>query len=133
MTPHEIVAGPELPPASGYSHGVVVSSGRVVYMAGQVAQRADGSIAGETLVEQYDLAARNLIAVLRAAGGGPEHLVSLQVFVTDVGEYRASRPALRQVWSSHFGNHYPAMALLGVRELFDPAAKVELMGIAVIP
>lgn len=133
MTEHEMLAPPELAKPSGYAHGVVTGGGRTVYLAGQTSLLPDGSVAGGDLVEQYDIAAGNVIAVLRAAGGSPEHLVSLQIFVTDVGEYRSARPRLREVWRRHFGDHYPAMALLGVTELFDPAARVELMGVAVIP
>jgi len=70
--------------------------------------------------------------VLRAAGGEPEHLVQLLVFVTDVGEYKASLRELGDVWRRRFGRRYPAMALLGVTELFDAAARVELVGTAVI-
>ncbi|HEX6538604.1 MAG TPA: RidA family protein [Candidatus Dormibacteraeota bacterium] len=133
MTGHRVVTAPELARPSGYSHAVVATGNRMVYLAGQTAQLRDGSIGGADLVEQFDIAATNLIAVLRAAGAGPEHLASLQVFVTDVDEYRASRVRLRAVWRRHFGDFYPAMALLGVRELFDPAARVELMGVAVVP
>ena len=74
----------------------------------------------------------NLVTALRAAGGGPEDLVSLQVFVTAVAEYKESLTALGQVWRRHFGRRYPAMGLFGVTELYDPAAKVELMGVAVV-
>lgn len=133
MSEVTIVTVAELAPPTGYSHAIVVAGGRTVYLAGQTSQLPDGSIGGTTLVEQYDIAARNMLSALRAAGGAPDQLVSLQVFVTDVAEYRASRPQLRDVWRGHFGDHYPAMALLGVRELFDPAARVELMGVAVIP
>lgn len=133
MTERIIVNAPELARPSGYAHAVVAGGGRTVYLAGQTAQRHDGSIGGDDLVAQYDIAASNLVAVLRAAGGSPQDLVSLQVFVIDVAEYRAARPRLREVWRRHFGDRYPAMALLGVRELFDPAARVELMGVAVIP
>ena len=133
MIEHTIVMAPELAKPSGYAHAVVTTGGRTVYLAGMTSQLPDGSVGGDDFVEQYDIASRNLIAVLRAAGASPEHLVSLQIFVTDVAEYRAARARLRDVWHAHFGDHYPAMALLGVRELFDPAARVELMGVAVIP
>ena len=87
---------------------------------------------GETIAEQFDDAAGNLLTALGAAGGDPEDLVSLQVFVTAVAEYKAALRELGDVWRKHFGRHYPAMGLFGVTELFDPAAKVELMGVAVI-
>ena len=55
------------------------------------------------------------------------------MFVTSVAEYKASLRELGRVWRKHFGRRYPAMGLFGVTELFDPAAKVELMGVAVVP
>jgi enamine deaminase RidA (YjgF/YER057c/UK114 family) len=126
----ERINAPDLPPPVGFSHAV--KAGDTVYLAGQVAQALDGTMTGDTIVEQFDVAAGNLLTALRAAGGGPEHLVSLQVFVTAVAEYKASLRELGDIWRKHFGRHYPAMGLFGVTELFDPAAKVELMGVAVI-
>jgi enamine deaminase RidA (YjgF/YER057c/UK114 family) len=119
---NRIVNPPELPKPSGFSHALV--AGNTVYLAGQV-----GS--GETLVDQFDGAAGNLVTALRAAGGDVDDLVSLQVFVRDVAAYRAVSSELGQVWRKHFGNHYPAMGLFGVTELFDPGLQVELMGVAV--
>ena len=84
----ERINAPELPPPVGFSHAV--RAGSTVYLAGQVAQAPDGTVTGETIAEQFDLAAANLLTALRAAGGAPEHLVSLQVFVTAVAEYKAS-------------------------------------------
>jgi enamine deaminase RidA (YjgF/YER057c/UK114 family) len=121
-TVNRIINPPDLPEPSGFSHAVV--SGRTVYLAGQIA-------AGDTLVEQFDGAASGLVTALARAGANPDDLVWLQVFVTDVAEYRDSRDALGQVWRKYFGRHYPAMGMFGVTELFDPEAKVELMGIAV--
>lgn len=118
-----IVNASELPKPSGFSHAVV--SGDTVYLAGQIG-------GGETLAEQFDRATINLLIALRAAGGEPDDLVSLQVFVTDVPAYKDALADLGSVWRKHFGRHYPAMGLFGVTELFDPAAMVELMGIAVI-
>ena len=120
---NRIVNPPELPKPSGFSHALV--AGNTVYLAGQV-----GS--GKTLVEQFDGAAQNLLTALRASGGDADDLVSLQVFVRDVTAYRAALSEIGQVWRKHFGNHYPAMGLFGVTELFDPGLQVELMGIAVI-
>jgi enamine deaminase RidA (YjgF/YER057c/UK114 family) len=120
---NRIVNPPELPKPSGFSHALV--AGDTVYLAGQVG-------AGETLVEQFDGAAKNLVAALQAAGGDVGDLVSLQVFVSDVPAYRAALSELGDVWRRHFGRHYPAMGLFGVTELFDPGLKVELMGVAVI-
>ena len=125
MSRHRIVNPPELGVPSGFSHAVV-ADGRTVHLAGQTG-------AGATLAEQFESAAERLVLALRAAGGEPEDLVSLQVFVTDVSAYRRALPELGRVWRSHFGRHYPAMGLFGVSELFEPDARLELMGVAVVP
>ena len=130
---NEIVTAPELAPPVGYAHAVVgAPGGRTVHLGGQTALGADGAIHGETLAEQFDVAAANVVAALRAAGGAPDDVVQMLVFVTDVAEYKASLPALGEVWKRHFGRRYPALALLGVSALFDDAARVELVATVVI-
>ncbi|HKO29315.1 MAG TPA: RidA family protein [Solirubrobacteraceae bacterium] len=124
MSRDRIVNPPELGEPSGFSHAVV-SAGTTVHLAGQIG-------AGATIVEQFDDAARKLVVALRAAGGEPDDLVSLQVFVTDVAAYKAALPAIGRAWRAHFGRHYPAMGLFGVSALFEPEAMVELMGVAVL-
>ena len=119
-----IVNPPELPEPVGFSHAVV--AGGAVYLGGQIGD-------GGSVVEQFDSAAAKLVTALRAAGGEPDHLVSLVVYATDVDEYRASLSELGAVWRRHFGRRYPAMALVGVAALFEPDAKIELMGVAVLP
>ncbi|HEX4705976.1 MAG TPA: RidA family protein [Pseudonocardiaceae bacterium] len=130
---HEIVNPAGLAKPVGFAHAVVAAPGRTVYLGGQTAQDAAGVIVGATVAEQFDVAAGNVVAALAGAGGRPEHLVSLMIYVTDVPGYRAALRALAPVYRRHFGQHYPAIALLGVAELFDPAAKVELVGTAVVP
>jgi enamine deaminase RidA (YjgF/YER057c/UK114 family) len=120
---NEIFNSPELPPPRGFSHAV--RAGNTVYLAGQIGN-------GETFAEQFDDAGGNLVKALTAAGGKPDDLVSLHVFVTDVAEYRNAAAELGPVWRKHFGRRYPAMGLFGVTGLAVPEAKVELMGIAVI-
>jgi enamine deaminase RidA (YjgF/YER057c/UK114 family) len=122
---HRIVTAPGLAEPVGYAHAVVAAPGRTVYLGGQIG-------AGETLVDQFAAAAANLVTALRAAGGEPDDLVSVVVYATDVGEYRASLRELGEVWRHHFGRRYPAMALVGVSALLDPEARVELMGVAVV-
>ena len=120
---HRIVNPPELGPPPGFSHAV--AAGDSVYLAGQIG-------AGATIAEQFDQALANLLTALTAAGGKPDDLVSLQVFVTDIPAYKASLKELGGAWRKHFGRHYPAMGLFGVTGLFDPAAMVEVMGVAVL-
>jgi enamine deaminase RidA (YjgF/YER057c/UK114 family) len=132
-SPHELINPETLAPPRGYAHVVVAAGGRTVYLAGQTAHRADGSLPGDGLVEQIDQACANVVEALAAAGGRPEHLVSLTIYTTDLVTYRDERPRIGEAYRRHLGKHYPAMALLGVSELVDPAAKVEVVGVAVIP
>jgi enamine deaminase RidA (YjgF/YER057c/UK114 family) len=131
-SPHGLINPGTLAPPRGYSHAVVASAGTAVYVAGQTGHGADGSIP-EDFVEQFERACANVVEALREAGGRPEHLVQLLIFVTDLGEYRSRRSEIGEAYRSHFGTHYPAMALLGTTELVDPAAHVELVGTAVVP
>jgi enamine deaminase RidA (YjgF/YER057c/UK114 family) len=111
----------------------VAAPGRVVHLGGQTALAPDGTIAGATLAEQFDVAAANVAAALHAAGCATDDMVSLQIFVTDVEEYRGSLEALAPLWRKHFGRRYPAVGLFGVVRLFDAEAKIELMAVAVRP
>jgi enamine deaminase RidA (YjgF/YER057c/UK114 family) len=133
MTPHRIVNAPSLAEPVGFAHAVVAAPGRTIWLGGQAAHDADGELQGATLAEQFDRAAANVVEALRAAGGRPDQLVSMQLFVTDAAEYRASLAELGDVWRRHFGRHYPAVALFEVGGLFDPGALVEIVAIAVVP
>ncbi|MCP2260696.1 Enamine deaminase RidA, house cleaning of reactive enamine intermediates, YjgF/YER057c/UK114 family [Streptoalloteichus tenebrarius] len=130
---HRVVNPDDLARPVGFAHAVVAAPGTTVHLGGQTAQGPDGAVLGSTVVEQFDVAAGNVVRALAAAGARPEHLVSLLIYVTDVAEYRAALRDLGPVYRRHFGRHYPAVALLGVAELFDPDARVELVGTAVIP
>ena len=132
-SPHELVNPSELPPPVGYSHAVVAGPGRTVYLAGQAGHGPDGSLPEGGMVAQFDAACANIATALRAAGGVPGHLVSMQIFVTDAVEYRAGLGGIGEAWRRHFGRHFPATGLFEVRGLFDPRATVELMAVAVIP
>lgn len=131
-SPHEIVNPDSLASPRGFAHAVVSAPGRTVYLGGQVGIDKDGAIPDD-LVEQFDQACANIIEALTAAGGEPEHVVTLQIFATDVGEYAARTEEIGEAYRKHFGKHFPALALLATMELFEPAARVELMGVAVIP
>ena len=133
QTPHLILNPAWLPPAVGFAHAVIPTPGLLLFLGGQTGHRPDGTLAGDSLVEQLEQACRNVVEALAAAGGGPQHLVSMQIFVTDAEEYRSRLGEIGEIWRSHFGRHYPALALLEVKGLLDPEAKIELMGVAVVP
>jgi enamine deaminase RidA (YjgF/YER057c/UK114 family) len=111
----------------------VAAPGRLVFLAGETAHQADGTLKGSTLPEQFAAAAANVATGLAAAGASPGDLVSLQIFTTDVDGYRAQSKAIGAAYRELFGPHYPPMALFGVSRLFDPEALVELVATAVIP
>jgi enamine deaminase RidA (YjgF/YER057c/UK114 family) len=129
-TRHRIVNPKTLPPPQGFGHAVIAQGTRTIYLAGQTAQREDGSLVEGNMAEQFDVAAANVVKALAAADASPGDLVSIQIFVTDIDEYRLQSKEIGEAYRRHFGRHYPAMALLEVRRLFDPEAKVELMCIA---
>jgi enamine deaminase RidA (YjgF/YER057c/UK114 family) len=85
------------------------------------------------VVEQFELALANLLTALRAAGGGPEHLTSLTVYIVDIDDYRAHAREIGSMWKRLVGSTYPAMAGIGVARLWDAEALVEVQGVAVLP
>ncbi len=85
------------------------------------------------MAEQFEQAAANVVTALEAAGARPEHLVSMQIYVTDVGAYRDALSDIAGAYRKHFGRHYPAIALFEVTGLFDPRAIVELVCVACVP
>ncbi|MFC8145808.1 RidA family protein [Streptomyces paradoxus] len=129
----ERVNPPGLSPPAGFSHAVVASGSRVVFLAGQTALDPDGKVVGRTLPEQFEKALTNLLAALAAAGGTPSDLARVTVYTTDVEAYRAHAPDLGRLWRESAGRDYPAMAVVQVVRLWDAEAMVELDGFAVLP
>lgn len=129
----ERVDPPGLSPPAGFSHAVVASGSRVVFLAGQTALDGDGKVTGATLPEQFEKALTNLLAALAATGGTPADLARVTVYATDVAAYRAHAPELGRLWRKLAGRHYPAMAVVEVVRLWDEEALVELDGFAVLP
>jgi enamine deaminase RidA (YjgF/YER057c/UK114 family) len=122
----------ELGRPSGFCHAVAASPGRLVFLAGQTGYGADGRIAADGLVPQFEQALSNLLAALRAAGGQPGDLVSLTIYAVGLDEYRAHGREIGNVWRRLCGREYPAMAAVEVSRLWDAAALVEMQGIAVV-
>ena len=131
-SPHAAFNPETLPAPKGYAHAVRATGAHVVFLGGQTGHDAEGGIETD-IVAQFDRACWNVVEALHAAGAEAEHLVSMQIHAVDLAEYRSRLKELGEAWRSHFGKHYPALALLGTTELFDPRARVELVGIAVIP
>lgn len=130
---NEIVTAPELGEPIGYAHAVIAAPGRTVFLGGQTALLPDGTISGTNLPEQFAVAADNVVTALRAAGGQPQDICSMQIFVTDPADYKRHLRELGRLWQERFGRRYPATGLFGVTRLFDEEALIELMAIAVVP
>ena len=121
----------ELARPSGFSHAVA-ATGPLVFLAGQIGMDRDGKLAAGGVVPQFEQALGNLLTALAAAGGQPEDLVSLTIYLIDVEDYQAHGKEIGAVWRRLAGAEYPAMAGVGVTRLWDPAALVEIQGIAVV-
>ena len=136
----ERINPPELPRPSGFSHAVSVSAasvsaasagaGRLVFLAGQTGLDADGQVVPGGVVEQFERALHNLLVALAAAGGHAADLVSMTIYIVNIDDYRAHSAQIGTVWRRLAGAEYPAMAAVQVSRLWDPAAVVELQGIA---
>ena len=121
----------ELPRPSGFAHAVV-GTGTFVFLAGQTALDRDGRIVGDGVVEQFEIALGNLLASLREAGGRPDQLASLTVYIVDMDDYREHAREIGDVWRRLVGRDYPAMAGIGVARLWDSDALVEVQGVAIV-
>jgi enamine deaminase RidA (YjgF/YER057c/UK114 family) len=129
----QLVNPPNFPKPRGYTNGVVVGPGRMLYVAGQVAFDKDAHIVSPDFATQFLAALDNVIAVVRAAGGGTENIVKLLAFVTDLDKYRDAQKAIGEGWRARMGSYWPAMSLVKVAGLLEPGALVEIEGTAVLP
>ena len=132
---YKVVRPSSFPKPRGYANGIVVPPGpaRTLYISGQIAWDSDARLVSDDFAVQFLQALDNVIAVVREAGGGTQHIVKLTAFVTDLDKYRAATSAIGQGWRARMGKHYPAMSLVKVAGLLEPGALVEIEGIAALP
>ncbi len=132
----EPVNPPGLPKPIGYSYGYVASGGRTLFIAGQVARDAANAVVGKgDVVAQFRQVCENLRTVVGAAGGTLTDIVKLTIYVLDADDYKRHARAIGGVYREYFGKHFPAMTLVGARDLFDAAdgCLIEIEGVAVVP
>ena len=111
----------------GWNNGMLApEGGRVLFVAGQIG-------VGATLAAQFGAALSNVLRVVEEAGGTVADVGRLTIYVTDMDAYRGSLAEIGAAYRAVFGKHFPAMALVGVTELVDPRAVVEVEATAVIP
>nr|MDP2190549.1 RidA family protein [Rhodoferax sp.] len=120
-------------PPIGYSNGIAVDAGRIIFVAGQVGWDAQQRFQSEDIAPQFDQALANILDVLAVAGAKGEQICRLTAYCCDKPAYMAARRELGAIWRRRMGKHYPAMSLIFVSDLLDNPGKIELEATAVIP
>ncbi|MFJ4029299.1 RidA family protein [Paenarthrobacter sp. NPDC089989] len=128
---HKTINPESLPKPSGFAHGML--AGNTVFLGGQTALDKNMNIVPGGIVEQFTQAFTNVLTTLREAGGQPEDLVNVTIYLTDVDDYMANGREIGRIWRDMAGSQYPAMAGIGVTRLWQKEAMIEIQGIAVIP
>jgi enamine deaminase RidA (YjgF/YER057c/UK114 family) len=116
----------------GFANGIA-AEGRMVFLAGQVGWNAEQQFESEDFVAQTQQALSNIVALVREAGGAPEHVTRLTWFVLDKNEYLSRLRELGKAYRTVMGTHFPAMTLVQVAALVEDLAKVEIEATAVLP
>jgi len=117
----------------GYSNGVLTETGgRLLFIAGQIAWNQQQQIVSADLVEQFDRALANVIAVVKEAGGKPEDIARLVIYVTDKNDYKKRMKEIGERYRARMGKHFPAMVLVEVAGLLEDRAQIEIEGVAVL-
>ena len=131
--PFEFINPESLGAPHGYANGVLTEpGGRLLFIAGQVAWDQQQQIVSADFVAQFDRALANLVAVVTEAGGRPDQIARLVIYVTNKNEYCARTREVGERYRAHMGKHFPAMVLVEVKGLLEDDAKVEIEGMAVL-
>ena len=132
MTVHQIIQPADWSPPKGYSNGIVCQ-GRTVFLGGQIGWTRDQVFETDDFIGQVRQALENIVALLKEAGGGPEHVVRLTWFVTEKKTYVGRQRELGEAYRSVMGRNFPAMSVVEVAALIEDRAKVEIEATAVLP
>ena len=133
-SPWEVIQPPGFAKAVGYANGIVSTGGRRLAVAGQIDMGPDGKVVNPgNLAAQAEGAFANVAAVIHEAGGRPEHMVRMRVFVADIADYKANAKAIGAAYRTHFGRWFPAMSLVQIAGFYDEGALIEVEAEVVIP
>jgi enamine deaminase RidA (YjgF/YER057c/UK114 family) len=117
----------------GYAHVAKITSGQIVYVAGQAPFDAHGSVIGKgDFVAQFRQVMRNLKLAVEGAGGKPTQFAVLTMYLTDLQPYLAEKKAIGAAYREVFGKHFPAITLVEVKSLYHPDCMLEISGVAVV-
>ncbi|MCA1631209.1 MAG: RidA family protein [Acidobacteria bacterium] len=132
--PFKIINPERLGRPRGYANGVLAEAGgRLLFVAGQIGWDENQKLTSDDFVEQFARALENVVAVVREAGGAPDQIARVTVYVTDKREYSARASEIGTRWRALMGRHFPAMSLVEVKSLLEDGAKVEIEATAVLP
>ena len=123
---------PGWPRPRGYANGIS-ASGRLIATAGVVGWNAVEQFETDDLAGQFRQVLVNTLAILAEDEAGPEHIVRMTWYVTDIHAYRNSLPEIGAAYRELIGRNFPAMAVVGVTALVEPRAKIEIETLAVVP
>ena len=130
----QIINPESLGAPKGWSNGLLgPPNGRVLFVAGQDARDASGTVTATGIVEQFGAVLDNILTVVRESGGKPEHIGRLTIYVTDIQAYVANLKPIGVLYRERMGRHYPAMALVEVSRLMEANALIEVEATAVLP
>ena len=132
MSAHATLLPPGWPRPRGYANGIA-ANGRMVLTGGVVGWDEQERFVSETLAGQFRQVLANTLAILAEGGAGPEHVVRMTWYVTSISEYRESLAEIGGAWRELMGKNFPAMAVVEVTALVEPAARIEIETIAVVP
>lgn len=132
MTAHQTLLPPGWPRPKGYANGIA-ASGRLVVTAGVVGWDAEEHFVADHIAGQFRQILVNTLAILAEGGAGPEHIMRMTWYVTDRDAYVAALAEIGAAWRELIGKHYPAMAVVEVSRLVEPAALIEIETMAVVP
>jgi enamine deaminase RidA (YjgF/YER057c/UK114 family) len=128
---HEILQPPGWPRPKGYANGIA-ASGRTIFVAGQIGWDENCQWQTDDLSGQVRQTLLNTLAVLKAGGAGPEHVVRMTWYITDKADYLRQAAKIGEVYRELMGKNFPAMAMVEVRALMEDRAKVEIETTAVV-
>ena len=116
----------------GYANGVL-ARGTLIFVGGQIGWNESQEFESDDFIAQTRQALMNIVAVLKAGGAGPEHMVRMTWYVTDRIEYSTRLKELGGVYREVMGKHFPAMTCVEVSGLVEDRAKIEIEVTASLP
>ena len=123
---------PGWPRPKGYANGIS-AQGRTIFTAGVVGWDDKQKFAAPDLAGQFRQVLENILAILAVDGAGPEHIVRMTCYVTDIHAYRSSVKEIGAAWRELLGRNFPAMAVVEVAALVEPEARIEIEATAMVP